>query len=504
MDRRDAPVGLDREDRTYRLEPLDPSGIFLGLGAVQCVFLGGGITSAVVGLTAGLPLPIAVVPLLVAAAASFARVGGQVVWEWIPLGATWAWTRLRRGRSWTAPLPLLPAADGTKIALPPCLAGLEVTEVPWRARFDAGVVRDTVRNTLTALIRVSGPQFVVEPRPEQERLLAGWGDVLNQFATERGVVTHLGWSDLARPSGMHEHLAWLADQPKAAVDSEAADSYRELVEVGTAAATTHDVVVTITVARDRLGRRRNSETDPEDLLQRAITSSVDALLRGLRAAGLTASDPLDVAELQRLLRSRIDPTTATSRTGTGRLVDRLRLVTEASSGPLATETTWSALRVDGAWHRTYWVACWPRLAVPPSWMEPFLSGGGITRTMTVTLLPVSTWQSRRRIERDLVKHESDAATKEEKGRRVDARHRRATQALLDREEELVAGYAEMAYVGLVTVSASSAEELDEHCEITEQLAREAGMELRSLDGRQDLAWAAALPLGLAPRTLVAT
>ena len=38
--------------------------------------------------------------------------------------------------------------------------------------------------------------------------------------------------------------------------------------------------------------------------------------------------------------------------------------------------------------------------------------------------------------------------------------------------------------------------------IIEQLARESGMELRCLDGRQDLGWAAALPLGLAPRTLL--
>src|SRR3546814_17987982 len=43
--------------------------------------------------------------------------------------------------------------------------------------------------------------------------------------------------------------------------------------------------------------------------------------------------------------------------------------------------------------------------------------------MTVVLVPVSTHQSRRRIERDLVKLESDASTKEDKGRRVDARHR---------------------------------------------------------------------------------
>lgn len=495
----------EREDRVYRLEPLDPSGIFLGLGAVQCVFLGGGITGAVLSLTAGLPLPVALAPVAIAVAVSFARLGGQAAWEWIPLGAAWLWARATRGRSWSAPLPLLPAPEGVRVTLPPCLAGLDVVEVPWRARMSAGAVRDSLRHTLTALVRVSGPQFVVEPRGEQERLLGGWGDLLNQFATERGVVTHLGWSDLARPSGLHEHRAWLADQPAAASGSDAAESYRELVDVGTAAATIHDVVVSITVARDRLGRRRSADADPADLLQRALVSSLDALLRGLRAAGLDVSHPLDVAELHRLLRSRVDPTTASAAPAAGgRLIDRLRLVTAVSAGPLALEASWSSLRVEGGWHRTYWVACWPRLAVPPPWMEPFLSGGGVTRTMTVSLMPVSTWQSRRRIERDLVKHESDAATKEEKGRRVDARHRRATQALFDREEELVAGYAEMAYVGLVTVSAPTSEQLDEDCEITEQLAREAGMELRSLDGRQDLAWAAALPLGLAPRTLVAT
>ena len=92
----------------------------------------------------------------------------------------------------------------------------------------------------------------------------------------------------------------------------------------------------------------------------------------------------------------------------------------------------------------------------------------------------------------------DAITKEDKGRRVDARHRRATQALLDREEELVAGYPEMGYAGLVSVAARSQEDLDEQSEVVEQLARETGMDLRLLEGRQDLAWAASLPAGIAP------
>src|SRR3546814_12317487 len=85
--------------------------------------------------------------------------------------------------------------------MPPCLDGLDIVSVPWRASTSLGAVRDRHRRTLTAVIPVTGPQFVVEPRPEQERLLAGWGDVLAQLAVERGVVTRLSWSDLARPPG---------------------------------------------------------------------------------------------------------------------------------------------------------------------------------------------------------------------------------------------------------------------------------------------------------------
>jgi hypothetical protein len=313
-------------------------------------------------------------------------------------------------------------------------------------------------------------------------------------------VTHLTWSDLASPSGLEQHRSWLGSVKSGDPHSEAAASYDELLAGATATATAHDVIVTVTVSRDRLGKNR-ATVDPELHLARVLASSMEALLRGARSAGLTAGDPLTAAELQRVVRTRFDPAAARPRVAGGRLVERLGLVTPANAGPMAVESSWRHVRVDGAFHRTYQVACWPRLPVAPAWLEPFLGGSGVTRTMTVVFCPVSAYQSRRKIERDLVKLESDAATKEEKGRRVDARHRRATQSLLDREQELVAGFAEMGYAALVSVCARTAEELDEHAEIVEQLAREAGMELRCLDARQDLAWAAALPLGLAPRNL---
>lgn len=496
-------MATERLERTYRLEPLDSSGIFLGLGAVQCVLLGGGIAIAIATLSAGAVLPVAAAPLLGAAGISFTRIGGHATWEWVPLLIGWGWCRVRRGRRWAAPLPLWATIEGSA-PLPPCLDGLDIVGLDWRAGISLGAIRDRNRRTLTAVVPVSGPQFVVEPRSEQERLLAGWGELLGQYAVERGVVSHLSWSDLAQPSGMGDHIAWLDSSDRGEPNLSASASYRELLEVGTTSAINHEVVVTVTVARERLSRHRAGKGSVDDHLRRALVTSVEALLRGLRSADLAASEPMDSSGLQRLLRSRIDPVSARVRPRNGRLVERLALVRSCTAGPVALETDWRHLRTDGAFHRTWWVGTWPRLAVPPAWLEPFLSGGGVTRSMTVYFQPVSTHQSRRRIERDLVKLDSDAVTKEEKGRRIDARHRRATQALLDREEELVAGYPEMGYAGLVTVSARTLDDLDEHSEVIEQLARESGMDLRILDGRQDLGWAAALPLGLAPSTLMAS
>ena len=55
-------MASERTERTYRLEPLDSSGVFLGLGFIQCGLLGAGITLAVLIITAGFPLAVAAAP----------------------------------------------------------------------------------------------------------------------------------------------------------------------------------------------------------------------------------------------------------------------------------------------------------------------------------------------------------------------------------------------------------------------------------------------------------
>lgn len=488
----------ERNERLYRFDPLDASGIFLGLSAIQCALVGGGLVAAVAGLSFALPFPVASLPIVVGAAGAFGRAGGRALWEWLPLAGSWAAARFGRGPTWQPSLPLLTDNDGSgPPVLPPCLAGLAIVEFDGRAG-PFGAVRDEHRHTATVVVPTAGVEFLTRESDEQASLLSGWGDVLGQFAAEHTPVVQLGWSDLARPSGLDQHHGWLDTTRPPDVPTAAVESYGELLAGAASQATSHDVVLFLTVATDRLPRHRR---DGPDALAEAVASSLDALHRSLRAAGLWGYEPLTVSQLRAVLRTRIDP--HPSPVSSGRLVDRLGLVPAAAAGPMVLEANWRHVRIDAAWHRAYWIAAYPRLPQHPPWMEPFLATPGVCRAITVTFQPVTAHQSRRRIERDLVKLESDAQTREEKGRRVDARHRRATQALLDREAELVAGYPEMGYIALAAVSGRDPEELDRHCDLLEQHARECGIELRALDARHDLGWAATLPFGLAPRHLLA-
>lgn len=158
-----AAVAASRDDRSYRFEPLDTAGVFLGLGLIQCALLGAGLFASVVFLSAGLPLPAAALPVLAATGVSFGRIGGHPTWQWLPLGASWAWMLAGRGRRWSARLPLV-MSEAAEAPLPPCLAGLSLLEVPWRGWRALGAVRDAQRHTLSALVPVAGGQFTLASR----------------------------------------------------------------------------------------------------------------------------------------------------------------------------------------------------------------------------------------------------------------------------------------------------------------------------------------------------
>lgn len=501
------------EPRTYRFGPLDRGDWILGLGGTQCLAIAAGIVASAVTLDLGAPAPAVIAPAAAGVLFALATWDGRPVHEWVPLLARHALMRVTGRHGWMAPLPLLGAraARPVEASLPPFLEGLRIVPVDPERPDGMGVVVDEHDGTVSASLPVRSREFSLVERSEQERAVQLWGAALAGFCVERSPVSRVRVTEWAAPAGLAEHEQFLARtttqpaEPEQQTESAAVTSYRELLAAAGPLAVDHEVLVTVTVDPRRLradgpGRRQpRRDRDRDRVSQQAIGALVDELrlLAGrLDAAGLHVDAPLSANRIAETMRLRFDPTVAqrlTTRRAT--LAELAGVVSSWNRGPLATESAWPHLRVDGAVHRTYWVAEWPRLDVPPNWLEPVLLHAGGTRTFAVHYEPVPATSSRRRIDRDSTRLAADEEQRARAGFRVGARHRRAQRAVVEREAELVSGYAELEYAGFVTVTAADEAALARACAEYEQVAAQAGLELRALDGRHDLGFVCSLPVG---------
>jgi hypothetical protein len=496
------------EPRTYRFGPRDRTGWLLGLQGSQCVAIATGILTGGVILNAGAALPVACVPLLVGVVAAFGRWNGQAVLEVVPTLLSWQATRFMGAARWRAELPRLRIANHGATAaqpdLPPVLRGLtihEAVDAEWSRRgrtATAGIVRDPAERTATVVLRVRGQGFALCDRAEQERLLHLWGDALSTYCTERQPISRLRWTEWAAPAGLDGQLAYLAERGAAATDAgPAVDAYRELLEQAGPIATRHEVLIALTADERRTPRRGSRPTDRVNAIEHVVVEQARLLSGRLETAGLSVDLPLTPAELAGVWRARLDPFAApTVRSGRRRsLVELAGLASVANAGPLSVDEERDFVRVDGALHVAYVIAEWPRLEVPPAWMEPLLLHAGGVRSIAVHYEPVAPSRSQRTIERQSVKLSTDEEQRARSGFRIGARHRRQHAELQARESELVAGYGEFEYVGFVIVTAPDRDTLEQSCAEYEQVAAQAGLELRRLDGRHQLALACGLPIG---------
>ena len=480
------------DERRYALAPLDRNGVLLGLGwsEVVIVAIGGVMTSFV--LMNGAPFFAGALPLLAAAAFVKVKFRGLGLIEWVrPV------LRLVTQRNkvvWSTSEPW----KGNSGESPSVLAGLVVSSEHMPGQKEWAVVWDKARDEATSMLRVSGSDFALLAADQQAILLDGWGNVLSTHATEGSPVTRVCWTELANRTSLRHHLDWVADQGSD-VDAKHRQNYVKLVSSVGTETTRHDVVVSVTVSGRKLrsskwGQSGKSERDRLlDALQRALHQTS----RTLEAAELAVSGVLSPEDVRELVRSCVDPTSAQEiAPRVGSMAERLGLVGSDRMGPR--ETTWEAayFETDRCFHRSYLVADWPRWSVPGDWMTHLLARPETSRRMTLIFEPTSPSVSHRRIERELVKLDGDANMRAEKGRRITAGLRRSQVAVHEREEELVSGFAETKFAGLVTISAPSLEELGLSTDEFESAALASGLTLRPLDFQHDLGWAASMPLGL--------
>lgn len=491
--------------RTYRLSPPDRTGWMLGLSLGQLAMTASGIVAGTL-LMIVVSVSVGFVAMALFIALCVVRVQGASLLELAPQSVRYIGLRRAKNTTWYAAVPVI---SGNNAAAPNALAALELLDID-AVEFNAGrlgariaVSHDKTGGTVAATIRVSGRRFGLVDRPAQDWLVNQWGSALQAFVNETCLVRSVRWSEWAAPAGLDEHRHWIAGQRANEPVDHAVTSYQQLLSNASNHVVRHDVLVTLTV---NVGTTRGRSE------QERLRGAIEALLRELRLfqsrladAQLVASDLLSPTEWARAMRLRLDPSCRLALDTRQRALDELAgACTPTNAGPLAAKSHWTAWQTDNSWHRALYVADWPRLDVPAAWLTELMLYATAVRTVCVIFEPIPSSRSQRSIRRDAAKIESDAAHRAEKGFRVGAHHRRARQAVDEREEELVAGYREFSYAGLITVTAPTLDALDQHTAELTQIAASIGIELRALHGRHDLAMVATLPVArsLKPKRLL--
>lgn len=493
------------QGRTYRLSPPDRTGWMFGLGLVQLIMCAVAVFVGVLVMSLVGTIP-GVVVVVLGVGVGVAKVGDMTLFEAVPHGFRWVRITAAGAAPWFAVVSLV-GGDPEAVA-PPALVGHELLIVDGghlgvaAAGVKIAVSRDTRTNTYAATLRVAGRQFSLVERAEQDHLVNQWGIALQSFIAERSPVVSVRWSEWAAPAGLDEHRQWVAAQLADRPVEEVRVAYDRLLQEAGSQATRHETLVTVTINAGRVSLRNARNQDAVRVAIEMLLTEMRLFAQRLQGADLTVSAPLSPGEWARAMRLRLDPTSRLALDGRARsLGEAAGECSPENAGPLTAVSNWTAWQTDGAWHRALYVSDWPRLDVPAAWMRDLMLYNGAVRTVSVFFEPIARSKSQSAITRDASKIQSDVDHRSERGFRVGAHHRRAAQAVREREEELVAGYGEFSYAGVVTVTAASEQELDEATEEVTQVAASVGLDVRPLHGRHDVAVCATLPLarGLVPK-----
>lgn len=477
----------------YELSPVKFSrltrrGIILGLSAGQLVVLGVAAFTVVLSLyTGGGRALFFTAPVWVGCAGlAWVPVAGRRAVEWAPIAAHWV-LRRHAGQTRFRARILTPRPAGT-LALPGDAAPLREYDDP---ESGAVMVHDPHHRTLTAILTVTHPAFILLDPADQERRVAAWGRVL--AATCRsGRIARLHVLERTLPDSGAGLAQWWAEHGTDD-NSWAARTYGELIGRAGPAGERH--ATTISLALDMKAAARPIRAAGGGLRGAAavLRQEMDTLAAALHSADLKPAGWFTPADLAHALRAAFDPAASATLDRPGSPGRQL-----ATAGPVAVDESWESLRTDSAHHAVLWISEWPRSLVYPGFLAPVLLSSGIRRSFSLICTPLRSDEAARDIRRKKTEYVSDAAGRSRIGQIEDAQQTAEYQDVLQQEADLTAGHGVLRYTGLIALSAPTLDELEAAVAAIEQAAIQASCETRRLLGQQAAAFTvAALPLARA-------
>ncbi|MEW2305378.1 SCO6880 family protein [Streptomyces sp. NPDC006655] len=464
-------------------------GVLLGLSAPQLIVVTlTGLLLLAVLLTAGVTGALKLIPLwAVIVAAVFVRHRGRSLADWAPIALGYALRRFRGQLVWLARPSTRPRREGL-LHLPGTAASLRVVTAP-HGRF--GAVHDPHHGTLTAVAKVSSRAFALLDPATQASNVAGWGRTLAALARTGHIARVQVLERTVPDSGDALNRYW--HEHGNAETHLAGPVYRDLLAAAGPAAAPHEAYVALALdlkaARRLINQAGGGLTGGFAVLAQ-LTSTFD---QAARNSGLTPSGWLGASEIAAVIRTAYDPKASAA---LDQWSDSGRPQAEpGAAGPVVLVEKADRIQTDSAHHATFWIENWPRIETSPGFLHQLLFTSGVRRTLSLTYEPKGLDSALKDVQRRKATVIADAAERHRKGQ-VDSEEDSVEYAdIKQRERQLIAGHADVALTGLLTVSADTDEQLNAACTAIETAAVAALVDLRLLTWQQAEAFTnAALPL----------
>lgn len=478
---------ISLEPHAVRFARRSTRGFLLGFSALRCsavfaaalVLLLSLLVAGGVGLMVSAPLWTALL------ATAFVPVKGQALVEWLPTSLHWSLRRVSGQTSYR--VRMSPPRPAGTMALPGDAAPLRFYSDPTSG---ACLIHDPYRATLSAVLAVSHPAYVLLAPESQRGRVSTWGRVIASLAQSgTSALVQVLESTIPDPGTKvaqwyEEHGTGVNDWPNA--------QYRELLEQSSFGSSTHRTTISISLDMKKASSAIRAAGRGVKGAAKVLSIDMSVLENGLRDADLRLEGWLIEAQLARLIRQAYDPAF-----NPGSDLEALGIGAKlALSGPVALSEHWSYLRHDSGYSCVLWISDWPRVDVAPHFLHALIFAPDIRKSFSLLARPLGTSEALKALRKEKTQSITDAGHKAQVGQVQDLSDVQEYSDLLQREQALLSGHADVEFSGFVTVTANTKDGLEAAVALMERAAGQSGCETRVLYGAQSQGFVvAALPLG---------